>query len=395
MRRPHLFALLLTACDATPSATADRSTCTLAVVASDYRSTAISLLADDGTLCAPDILTSGSRPPGLLTALSGDIALPSAPSPDGLLRLIDRYPNAVLTTLDPLTSAVLEQTRLSPDFASNPQDLAPTAIGLLVSRLERASNAIDAPGSDLLLLPSDAAASTLSLAPYADPGIDPMPTRMAKAHGLLWVGLTHLSRDWSKAGPGRVLGLSDTLEITHTVDLSPLQNCGHIAAPADGSALWVVCSGLFRNTGLQLAHSGVAVLDAPTISPDSIPSPPAWTALAEPLIGRPLGFSIAALDQDRAFVIALGSLEDGTPDSLVLIDRRGNLATRIATGTGGPFELSGLFIRYDILLVADADPRTPRLRRFRLADTPEAITELAPILVSPSGLPPRAIHALR
>jgi hypothetical protein len=399
---PLALALLLVACtDATPSPV-DRSACSLAVIASDYRSTTVSLLASDGTLCAPDILTSGSRPPGLLTALSGDLVLPSEPFPDGHLGLIDRFPNGVLTTVDPATSEVLAQTRLSPDFAGNPQDVVAVPEGLLVSRLERASDTSDAPGSDLLLI-SPEGPRAIDLAPFASAGFDPMPTRFARAHGSLWVGLTHLARDWSVAGTGRILRLSQApLAVVAAVDLDGLENCGHLAATSAGDALWVVCTGRFDASRSDITRAGVAVVDGPDESGASAPSGPAWIGRADALIGHPLGFAIAALDADRAFVIALGALEDGTPDALVLVDRRTGLATELAQGTGGPFELSGLHIEGGLLLLADANPRAPTLRRFRIPQSPGltgetagGFAELPAVVVSPTGLPPRQVGRLR
>lgn len=403
---------LLAACDDADHASPlpPRSACALAVVASDYRSTAISLLTADGTLCAPDVLTSGSRPPGLLTALSGDVALPFEPDPAALVRIIDRYPNAVVTTFDPLASIVTDQLAASPGFAANPQDLAFVPGGLLLARMERraiddSSVPGDSPayeGSDLLLVTATAT-TPIALTPYAAPGFDPMPTRFARAMGRLWIGLTHLAPDFSAAGPGRALALApDTLAVTHTLDLAPLQNCGTLSSASPSGGLWVVCSGLFHNSpsGPQRDHSGLAWL-APSLPPP--PLTPTWSRAAADLHppaldGRPLGFTLAALDDARALVVALGDLATDRPDRLLLVDRADPTTPSITTvAEGGPFELGAVLPlpAERLILVADADPRRPLLRRFTWPTADGATTELDPVVISPSGLPPRHIARFR
>lgn len=386
--------------DATPTDLPPRSACALAVVASDYRSTAVSLLTADGERCAPDVITSGSRPPGLLTALSGDVVLPSAPLGDHLVRVLDRYPNAVLTTLAADSDDVLAQLAVSPGYASNPQDVTMVGGALVLARMEHDDTGAD--GGDLWW-PADG--SRLALDAFADAGKDPMPTRFARATDGLWVGLTHLARDFSAAGPGRVLGLSDDARaVVRTLDLPTLQNCGTIAAASDDGGLWVVCSGLFRNaSGPQIDHSGIAWLardDALGASPLS----PSWVMKAVDLhatgdVGRPLGFTLAPLDEARVLVVALGDLESKRPDRLLLVDRTGRTgpagdATVLAEG--GAFELGGVLAIPDrLVLVADADPKEPRLRRFTWPDADGHATELAPVTVSPTGLPPRHVARFR
>lgn len=401
--RPRLVLLLsLLACDDADPTTPlpPRSTCALVVVASDYRSTALSLLTDDGTLCAPDVITSGSRPPGLLTALSGDVALPSEPDPLGLVHVIDRYPNAVVTTLDPLTSKVLRQLPASPGFSANPQDLAFTATGLLLARLERHPTADD--GSDLLHVTATSH-TRVDLGAHADPGLHPMPTRFSRAADRLWIGLTHLAPDFSTAGPGRALALDpDTLAVTHTLDLAPLQNCGTLAAAHPAGGLWAVCSGLFRDSpsGPQRDHSGLAFL-APNL--DRADLSPTWTLAAADLHppdldGRPLGFTLAALDDTRALVVALGDLASDRPDRLLLVDRSDPAAPMItAVAEGGAFELGAVLPLPErrLLLVADADPRRPLVRRFTWPTASGETTELEPVVISPSGLPPRHLARFR
>lgn len=411
-----IAAFLITACDSDPASPPlpPRDQCVIAVVASDYSSTAISLLTSDGALCAPDIITSGSRPPGLLTALSGDVVLPSEPDPRGLLHVLDRYPNGVMTTVDPTTSEVVAQLAIG--TLSDPHDIAfvdgPPSI--LLTRMEYTDPESTADGSDLLRVPLDGSPNTrFDLTTYADrprlpgkPDYDPMPDRFARASGRLWVGLTHLTTDFLRAAPGRALALDPgSLAVTHTLDLSPLQNCGTVASPGPDAGLWVVCSGLFRVSpnGPQLAFSGLAWLapDLPAATTPPSALTPTWLRHAADLhpadvAARPLGFTLAALDDEHALVVALGDLATDLPDRLLLVTRTTNTVTTVAESRAA-FEFGAVLPRPldRIILVADGNPYDPRVRRFTWPTDAEPATELAPIDISPSGLPPRHLAVFR
>jgi hypothetical protein len=428
----------LAACDDTPPIDLPpREDCALAVVASDYSSTSISLLTADGSLCAPDILTSGSRPPGLLTALSGDIDLPAEASP-GTIFLLDRYPNAVLTALDPDPSTpaddgVLWQANVSAGFAGNPQDLARLPEGLLVARMER--DPTDTIGSDLLYLPlpdparAPTAAVAVSLQDFVDPPIevkasngttkripfDAMPTRFARAAGTLWVGLTHLLRDFSVAGSGRVLGLAMAtsgseapVAVAYRLEIPALGNCGKVAAASPDGGLWVACAGLFRepDPSRRLGRSGLAYLAPEVLARElAATSPvtlaPTWTAtattLTEALGPAPLGLSLAAIDERRVLVVAIGDGAAKRPDRLLWIDRGTSPATVVALAEADAFTLGDILLRptEGLVLVPDANLERPRLRRFTWPTDAGATTELAPVVVSPTGLPPRHVAPFR
>lgn len=388
-----LLAITVAGCDAEPAARVlpPREDCALAVVNSDYSSTAISLLTADGQLCAPDVITSGSRPPTLLTALSGDVVLPFEPAPSGELQLIDRYPNGVITTLDPASDAVTSQTRASVGFAGNPQDIAFTPTPL-VARLRRSETG--ELGSDLVAL---ATGDTVDLTRFADPGLEPMPTRFARANGLLWVGLTHLSADFTVAGPGRVIGLDPTTFEGKVALELPFQNCGNIASIGTEHGLWVVCSGLFAGStaGPQIDHSGIAYFEG---APDdrSLTQPPTWFVHAAHLgdESRPLGFTITPLGAKHALVVALGDLATDRPDRLLLIERADirDAKVTVVAESDAPFQLGAALAlpNEGIVLLADGSETNPRIRRFEWAPGP-VLRELDPIVASDTGLPPRHI----
>ncbi len=394
MKYVWLLTFALGACDSEPAAQPlpPREACVLAVVNSDYSSTAVSLLTGDGQLCAPDVITSGSRPPALVTALSGDVVLPFEPSPDGQLYLIDRFPNGVITTVDPLTDAITSQTRASVGFAGNPQDIAFTPTPL-VSRLRRSETG--ELGSDLIAL---ATGDTIDLTDYVDYRTQPMPTRFARAVGLLWVGLTNLSADFRFAGPGRVIGLDPTtLEVKRVLELPYFHNCGNIASSGVADGLWVVCSGLFPGStaGPQLDYSGIAYYDGVAEVGVDLATIPDWYTLAAQMTDpRPLGFTVAPLGPKHVLVVALGDLATGRPDQLLLVERldsRDANVTVIAESDKA-FELGAVVTRpiEGIVLVADGSATHPRIRRFEW--TPGfVLREIEPIIASKTGLPPRHI----
>ena len=93
-----------------------------AISNSDYTSTSISAISPAGAVLSQTVISSGSAPPGLTTALSGDVIFPSTAPASGKLLLIDRYPNSVLTWVEPKTGSVIQQLPVGTGFGSNPHD---------------------------------------------------------------------------------------------------------------------------------------------------------------------------------------------------------------------------------------------------------------------------------
>ncbi|MFO0744794.1 MAG: hypothetical protein U1F43_03850 [Myxococcota bacterium] len=393
----------LAACDDAapdPSEILPRAECAIAVVASDYGSSSVSLLAADGRPCASDIVHSGSRPPGLLTALSGDVVLPTSAPPAGSpseLVLIDRYPNGVVTLVDPDSTklAVQSQYAVAPGFVGNPQDMLRLGDGTaLVSRLQKnpepTPEAIDFDdGSDLLIIDliDGHRVGRIDLTAAAEPGFDPTPGLMAAAGGLVWVGLSHLTTDLVSAiGPGRVAAVdADARELVATVPLAPFTNCGQLAASPSG--VWVACSGKFKGrVDAQVEQSGLAWIDAATREV-------MWSGGAVELGGAPFGLSLAALDDQRALAVSLGDIGVHSPDHLVVIDRRDGSATPLLASTDA-FEIGGILPSPEagVVLVAVADIYAPRIERLSL----DRLARLEPITQSSAtGLPPRLLSFFR
>jgi hypothetical protein len=285
---------------------------------------------------------------------------------------------------------VRAQTRLSPGFAGNPQDLLELDERLLVSRLE--SNPEGSDGSDLLILDKSLAPiGRIDLSAFADPGLDPMPTRLVAAGDLIWVGLTHMSRaDFAVAGPGRLLALSRDLEVLARVDLPDLTNCGNIAT--SGHALWAICAGHFRADREQRrAFGGLVRVPLPASPPTAVTALTPDFMVAASEIG-PLAFPLAPVSDEAAAVVLLGDLVTDEPDRLVIVHSDGRVETLAETT---PFSLSGLLYlpERQLLLAADSDARRPRLLRFSLATSPP--TPLMPVVTSKTGLPPRHLGHVR
>ncbi|MBT9554504.1 MAG: hypothetical protein IV100_00690 [Myxococcales bacterium] len=399
MTRPGALALamLLLGCQevALDAVRGDEKDCSLALIATDYASTSVALLNRDGTLCVEPLLHSGSASAGVVTALSGDVVLPSHPSPDGRLLLIDRYPNAVLTWIDTETNAVA-QTSVATGFASNPHD-ALTVLGeLLVTRSAQNPSPGQEPfdgGGDVLILSGTppAPVARIGLEALADSGFDPKPSAMAPvADDRVAVGLAHLSRDFAQGGPGRLAVVdASARQVVASVALEGLTNCGSVTRRSAGAVV-VVCSGVFQ----QPPRRDRSALLVVSVGESDATVSARWDA--ESLAGDALAFGTTLLSETTALVPVFGDLGTGSRDRLIRVD----LDTGDATDLGiesAAFELGSPFwVPADrLLLVPDADRRTPRLLRYRLPNDTSVPEPLEPLTVTPqSGLPPRHLGAL-
>jgi hypothetical protein len=379
--------------------------CSMAVVNTDYMSTSVSLLRPDGSICADNIIHSGSERPGLTVALSGDVMLPTTPHPDGLLVLIDRYPNGAITFVDPFTAAVRSQVSVTTGFASNPHDVL--ILGedkMYVTRSETNPTPTDTPtdwdeGGDVLIVHPQTGSllGRIDLSAYTEEQdgqpMDPRPDRLVSTTGRVWTNLRHLSRDFQWAGSGRVVGIDPITDTVETVvELAGLENCTGLVAGIDG--LWGVCTGVFAaGASAQMNASGLFHVDVAAESEPSVD----WTFSAVDLGNRPLGFNLAAVDDHTVVVVTLGSMEgEGTPDRLVAVDRLTNhvqdLGVEAGAYTLGDVAWSASAKR---LLVVHMDMLEPGL--WRLQRGAEGVwAPLVTTLTNPSiGLPPIDIGFLQ
>ncbi|MBZ0118991.1 MAG: hypothetical protein K8H88_18490, partial [Sandaracinaceae bacterium] len=130
-----------------------------AVVASDYASSAIALLDDEGALVTEAWMDSGTFAPRVVAALSGDVVLPTAPLDGCTLGVVDRFTTDVVTLLDVCShdrEGVIEHaidaragTRdEDAAFSPNPQDILLIGGSHWISRLN--PHPEGAAGNDLI-----------------------------------------------------------------------------------------------------------------------------------------------------------------------------------------------------------------------------------------------------
>jgi hypothetical protein len=367
----------------------------LAVINSDFTSTSIALLDQDGRVTHGDCINSGTRPPGNTLALSGDVVLPSQAQPDHLVVAIDRT-NAALTWIDPATCAPLRQLDVSTGFFANPHDvIAVSATKAYVTRYERNANPTANPddhddGEDLLIIDPSVPKVTgrIALARYATGAdVQARPDRVWLAEGKVFVVLNNISASFGAIGPGRVVVIDPASDaVTAMIDLpGGLKNCGGLSYVPATRTLVVACGGDFTAAD-QAASSGVAYLDVA----NATVSRAVGTA---PFGGRPIaGYSGSAYRGALGFGVTFGEPMKGTPkDQLWLLD--------VAAGTASPlleakasFTYGGVAVdpAHQRVYLTDGDPAKPRLQVFGYAN-PASPTQGDPIDASPTGLPTREI----
>jgi hypothetical protein len=249
-----------------------------AVAASDRTVTTIALLEPDGRVLARDFVHSGSAPAGLVTALSGDVALPTRSGEPTHLVLLDRFRTDVITRIDVAAGDVLAQIstqatraeRAGGAYSSNPQDYVhvgpheawvsrhnpnltvnvsdPDAgndlIEIDVARGARSDRRIDLSALDTVAERTNPdSGATDEVTAYARPG------RIVRRGDLLVVGLSRLSRGFDAAGEGMVALVDPDSGRVQGVTLPGLRNCSQVVpVPGDHARVAVACTGLLRGT---------------------------------------------------------------------------------------------------------------------------------------------------
>lgn len=375
------------------------------IVLSDYSSAAIAILDEDDVLHAP-FLDSGSRPPGLVAALSGDVALPRAPLSPGLLVVLDRYQTDVLTGVHVDAPESLFQVDLRGGRTSgsspNPQDALALRDGRwLVSRYNPAEDA-SAPelarGNDLAVLDAEDHALTDRIELDGDVTIDGV-TYFARPSGLttmrssdrelVLVALSRLSSFvLRRTGPGAAALLDPEAGSVEQLELEGLSNCTDVARFTDDPArAAVLCRG--DAFGEDETRSGIAIVRVvdghPTLEARFMPHLDA--SIPPPSNG------LVALDGARLAYVSSGSFFEDRLDQLVVLDTRSASARVLAESSPTPFELGdGAFdgARGE-LLVPDGNDRS--LRRFDASSGAEL--DAIPLTSSCLRLSPRQVTMLR
>ncbi len=373
----------------------------LAIVMSDYASSAIAIVSDDGEVIAP-WLDSGTRPPELVAALSGDVALPRV-MPDGsALALIDRFQTDVLTRVPYASPTSMSQTDLRGGRTSgaspNPQDVLALPDGRwLVSRFNPAEDP-SAPelarGNDLAVLSADDHTLVDRIDLDADLTVDGV-TYFARPSGLValregetlhvLVGLARLSSLLLRlTGPGAVARLDPIGGEVEVLALDALSNCTSVAAfPGDDARALVLCRGdafgedETRSGLVEIAIEGGALVERRRFVPalDAAIPPPSN--------------GLVVLDDARAAYVSSGSVRDGRVDRLVVIDLDASEAQVVAESSPTPFELGegALDPSRGELLVPDGNARAIRVFDAATLDERASIALDGPC----SPLPPRQV----
>jgi hypothetical protein len=257
-----------------------------AVLSSDFTATAVSLLDAKGELLADDYIDSAAAPAGLTTALSGDVALATRSGESGVLVLLDRFKNDVVSRIELSTGDVLGQVKThtpseqgtETGYSSNPQDYvrideSSAWVSRFEPNLDPEAAEIDR-GSDLLELDPTrhertgeridlSVLNTEQISQNAETMEDEpvtlyaRPSRFVRVGDTLVVGLGRLSFDFLIAGDGAVALIDLKTKEVGSLELPGLQSCGSVVPVAGSSDRVIVsCAGQFGPN----QHEGAALL---------------------------------------------------------------------------------------------------------------------------------------
>lgn len=367
----------------------------LVVANSDYASTNVSIVSSGGELLSASLISSASAGVGASAALSGDVVPPHDRPPSGLVVLIDRYPNSVVTWVDPTNAAVRGQLSVATGFASNPHDyLEAGGSKAYVTRYNTNASPGREPldgGGDLLIIDRDtpSIAGRVDLSAEAEGAFQPRPNRLARlAENEALVTLDRFDAAFMQAADARLVGLDTTSDaITWRQDIAGLSNCGGLAISPGGGRAALACSGVFADGAGQLARSGLVIFDLDA-------RPPRESARFD-LAARfnaPLSPALAFASETLLVGVAYGDLGAGRHDLAFSVDlASGDVATLVEAADAFSFgDLRCSPGCGELCFLADAGENA--LRPFRLAGG--ALTPEPGVRVDTAfGLPPRVIGA--
>jgi hypothetical protein len=376
--------------DAAPSAECPRA---LAVVSSDYTSTNVSVASTAGRVLSESLLSSGSAPPGLTTALSGDVVLPLARPTSGRLVLIDRYPNSVLTWVDPKTAGVIGQLGVGTGFGANPHDyLEVSPEKAYVTRYETnpapGKEPFDA-GGDLLVIDTKRLVVTgrVALAAAPDGSYLPRADHLLLQGNEVWVILQRMNADFTSTGDTRLVGVDTTKDaVTWTVDLPGLAGCGGVARSPSGDVVALSCGAL--SDADPLARSGIVLLSTKTHPPTELRR---FSVAAR--LGAPVGPALAFASDSLLVSVAYGDTTAKRNDVAFSLNIDSG-DTAVLADAGAPFAFGDVVCTPgcdNLCFLADAQQSLLRVWHA----TASGLDEQAGLPVDPSvGLPPRVLGTL-
>ncbi len=370
----------------------------IVVVNSDYSSASVSFLDRDGSLLMDrdGCLNSGSGSAGLAMTLSGDVVLPTQVPAGGPVAILDRG-NAAITWLDTATCAVRGQLGVGTGFAANPHDVVTlSASKAYVTRQAANLDPTPAPGdfddgNDVLIVdPAQLKlVGRIDLAPFAPAGVLPCADRALLAQGLVFVSLNAISMDYATYGEARIVMIDPTTDqVSGTLDLPGVKNCGAMTYVAEAQRLFIACNGAYGDPAVQAAGSAVVVIDLGQSPPAIVGQVAAAATVAAPYSN----LTIAALSATTALAVANGSYTGPPPDSLWSLPLHANAPAKLFDSAGG-FALGAVLADRDRqrVFVADAPKDSPGY--LRLFDyTTGVFVAGKPVKTNPTQkLPPRAL----
>jgi hypothetical protein len=378
-----------------------------AFVASDYASSAIGLLDEQGEVIREAWLDSGTAPAGLVTPLSGDVVLASNPLAPCVVAVIDRYLTDVVTLLDVCAPEPLLGQLAVGAGRSNPRDVVAlderralvsrysSRLGPDVSPMER--------GNDLLLIDwrERRVLSRVDLAAldvHEPEHVLARPDRMVRLErdgaSVVIVGLARLGADYMVAGRGAVAVIEVDALTARALELPGLANCGEVdAVPGHAQLAVVTCAGRpFAPIDERRDEAGVVLLE---LVDGAVQVRGGWHARQHPDAPVLNAWSVPLSDR-QVVTIAMGDFLADLDDRAGLVDPHGGEAASLMRA-GDAFVLGdGAFDPGSgLLLVPDAD--RGGMRRFQVDGdgTTDGIVEreLVPTATC-RGLPPREVRRI-
>ena len=345
----------------------------IAVINSDYHSTALTLLDPNDNATVDPCLTSGTVSPSLPLALSGDVVLPSQYGSTGELALVDRTSNAIVW-LDPNSCGVLRQLAVTSGFDGEPRDLlsiSPTKAYVTLYT----PNPNGAGGNGVVIINPQTPALTgniivSTLATTNNHGVITLarPDRAVLANGVVFLTLGNIDASYASYGPGRVLLIDpNTDRIAGHLDLPDGRGCSGMATA--GNVLAVGCDGDTSDPN-QTIYSALFIYDVST------PLAPVLTQTisATQLQRKSIYSNGLAVAEEHVYFVSRGTSDAVYEDTSLLFS------------VNGGYELGGLLVANSNVYVADAATTDPALIQA------SGNTVLQRITSAPQSLlPPRAL----
>ncbi len=240
------------------------------VVLSDYVSTQVALSDLSGeTQSASFLSTASAETDGLAFALSGDVALPSAPPLSEQVVLLDRYGTNVITWADPKTAEVIAQLAVGTGFESNLQDYLEVSEQLaLISRWgQNGDPGVEDfdEGGDLLLIDLEQHKIVGNLVMPTTDDLPARPGPLSFVENEVIVTLDRIALDFSETGEAMLVGVSPSgKKILWEEKLKGRKACGRATLSPNATQFAVVCTGALTAKGEteSLSQSAVIVFDA-------------------------------------------------------------------------------------------------------------------------------------